>query len=85
MSEITADDLRFNFVGHSVTVRHLKSGIRIGIDVPEDQLADIIYLPFLNVGDQLVKVTIEPHQEESPQEPASQPPIYMGKPAEETL
>lgn len=67
MSEITPEDLTFNFIGHladtATNIRHGKGGSKILIEVPENQLHEIINLAFLQ--GQVLKVTIEPHQEET--------------------
>ena len=66
MSEISLDNLTFKFIGHladsATNVRHGKNGTKITLEVPEDQLSEVINLPFLQ--GQVLKVTIEPHVEE---------------------
>ena len=60
------EDLTFEFIGHladtATNIRHGKGGSKILLEVPENQLSEVINLAFLQ--GQVLKVTIEPHVEE---------------------
>ena len=66
MADLTLDDMTFEFIGHladtATNIRHGKGGSKILLEVPENQLSEVINLAFLQ--GQVLKVTIEPHQED---------------------
>jgi len=72
---LTLDDMTFKFIGHladsATNVRHGKNGTKITLEVPEDQLSEVINLPFLQ--GQVLKITIKPHQNEVEAYPNTEP------------
>ena len=61
-------DLTFEFIGHladtATNIRHGKNGTKITLQVPNTELPKVINLPFLDVGDTLLKITIRPATED---------------------
>ena len=66
MTELKLEDMTFQFIGHladtATNIRHGKGGSKILLEVPENQLSEVINLAFLQ--GQVLKVTIEPYQED---------------------